>query len=151
MNFRTMQQIKERGLEAAKSIKDLPRNELIVNFENKIKKRQIEWTAKGEPITEAELEYGLKEEWKLTGWIYQKAGISFDNLLEVGKRAIADTSGTFDTPADVQTLADSKIVKDLVYPIVAAKSVVQRFKDKIGRNKPCPCGSGLKYKKCCGR
>lgn len=22
---------------------------------------------------------------------------------------------------------------------------------KIGRNKPCPCGSGLKYKKCCGR
>lgn len=21
---------------------------------------------------------------------------------------------------------------------------------KIGRNKPCPCGSGLKYKKCCG-
>ena len=21
---------------------------------------------------------------------------------------------------------------------------------KIGRNKPCPCGSGIKYKKCCG-
>ena len=21
---------------------------------------------------------------------------------------------------------------------------------KIGRNEPCPCGSGLKYKKCCG-
>jgi uncharacterized protein YecA (UPF0149 family) len=20
---------------------------------------------------------------------------------------------------------------------------------KIGRNQPCPCGSGLKYKKCC--
>ncbi|MBK5101444.1 MAG: SEC-C domain-containing protein [Desulfobacteraceae bacterium] len=20
---------------------------------------------------------------------------------------------------------------------------------KIGRNEPCPCGSGLKYKKCC--
>jgi uncharacterized protein YecA (UPF0149 family) len=20
-----------------------------------------------------------------------------------------------------------------------------------GRNKPCPCGSGLKYKRCCGR
>lgn len=24
-------------------------------------------------------------------------------------------------------------------------------KIKIGRNEPCPCGSGLKYKKCCGR
>ncbi len=24
-------------------------------------------------------------------------------------------------------------------------------KDKIGRNEPCPCGSGKKYKNCCGR
>jgi len=23
--------------------------------------------------------------------------------------------------------------------------------DKIGRNDPCPCGSGKKYKKCCGK
>ena len=23
--------------------------------------------------------------------------------------------------------------------------------DKIGRNDPCPCGSGKKYKRCCGR
>ena len=26
-----------------------------------------------------------------------------------------------------------------------------RDEDKIGRNDPCPCGSGKKYKKCCGR
>lgn len=25
-----------------------------------------------------------------------------------------------------------------------------RVEDKIGRNDPCPCGSGKKYKKCCG-
>lgn len=25
-----------------------------------------------------------------------------------------------------------------------------KFKTKIGRNDPCPCGSGKKYKKCCG-
>lgn len=24
-------------------------------------------------------------------------------------------------------------------------------KEKVGRNDPCPCGSGKKYKKCCGR
>jgi preprotein translocase subunit SecA len=24
-------------------------------------------------------------------------------------------------------------------------------KKKIGRNDPCPCGSGKKYKHCCGR
>lgn len=23
--------------------------------------------------------------------------------------------------------------------------------EKVGRNDPCPCGSGAKYKKCCGR
>jgi uncharacterized protein YecA (UPF0149 family) len=23
--------------------------------------------------------------------------------------------------------------------------------EKIGRNDPCPCGSGKKYKKCCGK
>lgn len=28
---------------------------------------------------------------------------------------------------------------------------VRRAGQKIGRNDPCPCGSGKKYKKCCGR
>ena len=27
----------------------------------------------------------------------------------------------------------------------------QREAPKIGRNDPCPCGSGKKYKKCCGK
>jgi preprotein translocase subunit SecA len=27
---------------------------------------------------------------------------------------------------------------------------VVRSGDKVGRNDPCPCGSGKKYKKCCG-
>ena len=26
-----------------------------------------------------------------------------------------------------------------------------REEPKVGRNDPCPCGSGKKYKKCCGR
>ncbi len=27
----------------------------------------------------------------------------------------------------------------------------EKVKKSIGRNSPCPCGSGLKFKKCCGR
>jgi preprotein translocase subunit SecA len=27
----------------------------------------------------------------------------------------------------------------------------KRKEKKVGRNDPCPCGSGKKYKKCCGR
>ncbi|MCL6452188.1 MAG: SEC-C domain-containing protein [Alicyclobacillus sp.] len=30
------------------------------------------------------------------------------------------------------------------------KAMVTRPKKKVGRNEPCPCGSGKKYKKCCG-
>ncbi len=30
------------------------------------------------------------------------------------------------------------------------KEPVKRTEKKIGRNAPCPCGSGKKYKKCCG-
>ena len=26
----------------------------------------------------------------------------------------------------------------------------QKVEEKVGRNDPCPCGSGKKYKKCCG-
>lgn len=27
----------------------------------------------------------------------------------------------------------------------------RRTEPKVGRNDPCPCGSGKKYKKCCGK
>ena len=33
----------------------------------------------------------------------------------------------------------------------AAKQPVRRSEKKVGRNQPCPCGSGKKYKKCCGK
>ncbi|MEW6350167.1 MAG: preprotein translocase subunit SecA [Thermodesulfobacteriota bacterium] len=32
-----------------------------------------------------------------------------------------------------------------------APKTVRRKEQKIGRNAPCPCGSGKKYKKCCGK
>jgi preprotein translocase subunit SecA len=31
------------------------------------------------------------------------------------------------------------------------KPVVRRASERIGRNEPCPCGSGKKYKQCCGK
>jgi uncharacterized protein len=36
---------------------------------------------------------------------------------------------------------------DEVMPMLAAE---KKAAAKVGRNEPCPCGSGLKYKKCCG-
>jgi preprotein translocase subunit SecA len=31
-----------------------------------------------------------------------------------------------------------------------ANQTIRRESEKVGRNDPCPCGSGKKYKKCCG-
>lgn len=31
------------------------------------------------------------------------------------------------------------------------RGMVQRVGRRVGRNEPCPCGSGRKYKHCCGR
>ncbi len=39
--------------------------------------------------------------------------------------------------------------KELYKEQKSSKTVVKG--EKIGRNDPCPCGSGKKYKKCCGR
>jgi preprotein translocase subunit SecA len=38
-----------------------------------------------------------------------------------------------------------------IRPPAPAPMPVLEEDEKIGRNEPCPCGSGQKYKKCCGR
>lgn len=53
--------------------------------------------------------------------------------------------------------SEVRVPKDLYYPILfRMKELMDIFfhgmgMGKIGRNSPCPCGSGLKYKKCCQR
>ena len=47
-------------------------------------------------------------------------------------------------PADVETLT-------LPEPTDPKAQPFKRFGDKIGRNDPCPCGSGKKYKQCHGK
>ena len=45
-----------------------------------------------------------------------------------------------DKPEDI---TDLEILLNPTKPVIADK--------KVGRNEPCPCGSGKKYKKCCGK
>ncbi len=45
-----------------------------------------------------------------------------------------------DKPEDI---TDLEILLDTPKTKIAEK--------KVGRNEPCPCGSGKKYKKCCGK
>lgn len=39
--------------------------------------------------------------------------------------------------------------KELQVPPIEGRFVDVRDEPKVGRNEPCPCGSGKKYKKCC--
>ena len=57
---------------------------------------------------------------------------------EFGLKAVDYAGYTFEIPA---------LIKD--EPII--HGTYKRIGPKIGRNDPCPCGSGKKYKKCCGR
>jgi len=40
-------------------------------------------------------------------------------------------------------------ITDLEILLNPPKTIVAEM--KVGRNDPCPCGSGQKYKKCCGK
>jgi len=59
-------------------------------------------------------------------------------------------SGPFKKAFEVVGITDEDIRK-VITEIQAEKpeQVVLEEGSKIGRNKPCPCGSGKKYKKCC--
>lgn len=62
--------------------------------------------------------------------------------------------------ASVEELITESLSKSPSNPLAGASAEAQndvsakpyvRDMPKIGRNDPCPCGSGKKYKKCCGR
>ncbi len=52
---------------------------------------------------------------------------------------------------DLQKPKEQKLVFSGGDGSPAVKQPVKRDAEKVGRNAPCPCGSGKKYKKCCGR
>ena len=43
----------------------------------------------------------------------------------------------------------AQFIDRIYYPVVSG--LEHQMKEKIGRNAPCPCGSGIKYKRCCGK
>jgi preprotein translocase subunit SecA len=43
------------------------------------------------------------------------------------------------------------VFDDANEPVPEVREPIRREEPKVGRNAPCPCGSGKKYKKCCGR
>ena len=58
--------------------------------------------------------------------------------------------GFFDNPEDEIPHIHEPVIEET--PQMPGKGTpIVRTTPKIGRNDPCPCGSGKKYKKCCGK
>jgi preprotein translocase subunit SecA len=72
--------------------------------------------------------------------------IDFEKLLY--NMLAADAEYLYTLPQWEEVLEADKI-KEIVKAFKKSKTVVKG--EKIGRNDPCPCGSGKKYKKCCGK
>jgi len=69
-------------------------------------------------------------------------------LLTQGSHGSNNTSTiTVNQTINQAFLETDKVAK----PKGSVKAPAKRISPKIGRNEPCPCGSGKKYKKCCGQ
>ena len=77
---------------------------------------------------------------------YQKEGFEmFDEMIDNIRRDTAITlmKVTVERSEDGEVKQGVERVNNKAKPVKSA--------GKVGRNDPCPCGSGKKYKNCCGR
>ncbi len=76
--------------------------------------------------------------------------MEFMKALEESKgKSIEEIMGLMpEVPNDMEEKSVDEIMKEL-----EAKTAMlqEEFKTKVKRNDPCPCGSGKKYKNCCGK
>ena len=89
--------------------------------------------------------------------IYKKEGFDmFQNLMTRVKQEVVDILFKIQiaSPTQVEEMKQEE-QQDLTFSShsdeSAPKQPVRRSSEKVQRNAPCPCGSGKKYKKCCGQ
>ncbi|MDD3153916.1 MAG: preprotein translocase subunit SecA [Victivallaceae bacterium] len=81
---------------------------------------------------------------------------SFEELLaSMPQELVHQTFGQFDGAEQMPVEVGEAMTDDagavLAEPQILSDITYHREEPKVGRNDPCPCGSGKKYKKCCGR
>jgi hypothetical protein len=64
----------------------------------------------------------------------------YQDVKKIGQRCL-DTEGV--PPRRFDTLVDQPLGDEMLYDEPLTENI------KVGRNDPCPCGSGKKFKKCC--
>ena len=66
------------------------------------------------------------------------------SVINRGDFSVSNYNGKTILSFRIPSLADADYVELL-------RSQIPKTSTKIGRNEPCPCGSGKKYKQCCGK
>jgi len=86
--------------------------------------------------------------------LFQKQSSIKDEEFKKAKESIVDLEGIAGSCIARINLglkeARMRIVKEMQKAADSQKKAAQAKNAKVQRNEPCPCGSGKKYKKCCG-
>jgi len=124
-----------------------------------IKLQQIIEKAKKEKHSTKQLSNSLKEEvpelQSLSDWLpktrmelYAFSGIILTIITIITTSAFNYAESKDNTTeAKIEELVEKALKKQIVQPNNVTPK--KKKKNKTGRNEPCPCGSGKKYKKCC--
>ncbi|HOQ80169.1 MAG TPA: SEC-C metal-binding domain-containing protein, partial [Candidatus Cloacimonadota bacterium] len=75
--------------------------------------------------------------------VYNSYIVTQENIKNLLDKAILTHEDISAYQRSVSPTGDNKPEPAKIQPVKNA--------EKVGRNDPCPCGSGLKYKKCCGK
>lgn len=76
--------------------------------------------------------------------LLEKRGVEFKDNSEKSAKLISAVAAVYNS-TPIWTLKGTTPLE------LEARRQTVHVEKKIGRNDPCPCGSGKKYKKCCGR
>ena len=75
-----------------------------------------------------------------------------DEWAELGRRYAAAKAAGIDPFAHSQAASATKVEESWTAATeVQGATTIRRDTPRVGRNDPCPCGSGKKFKKCCAR
>jgi preprotein translocase subunit SecA len=78
--------------------------------------------------------------------------LAFENFLRnMPQQTKHDATSAFGQPPAQGQARASDVVSEAAAQAAAEKAKPVRTGPKVGRNDPCPCGSGKKYKQCCGK
>lgn len=100
---------------------------------------------------EASKSWSAAAEWHGLEIIATEKGQAGDDEGVVEFRALYSANGEFCNHHEVSRFVREKDGWKFDDGELVPDKPVVREEPKIGRNDPCPCGSGRKYKKCCGK